>query len=146
MKAHLDSQPNFDNYTLIKSLFVSYFQITDQCVFLHNFNIRIKFLKIVWSSRLWVSREVERIKSRILVHLPKAIEESNICMIIKGLECQKNIRTFNLMVVKGRLDGRTFVRRCPRRKVRVRLTLDRTRTFVRCQNCLLSKRPYTAHH
>ena len=40
----------------------------------------------------------------------------------------------------------TFVWRCPRTKVRVRLTLYRTRTFERCQNCNLSKWPFTAHH
>ena len=40
--------------------------------------------------------------------------------------------------LNGLPDGRTFVRRCSRAKVRVRLILDRT--FVRCQNRFLSKR------
>ena len=42
--------------------------------------------------------------------------------------------------------GRTFVRRCPRTKVRVRLTFTSYSYFCTMLKKILSKRSYTAHH
>ena len=48
--------------------------------------------------------------------------------------------------VKVRPHGRTFVRRCPRTKVRVRLTFTSYSYFCTMLKEILSKRSYTTHY
>ena len=48
--------------------------------------------------------------------------------------------------LKVRPHGRTFVRRCPRTKVRVRLTFTSYSYFCTMLKKFLSKRSYTTHY